>query len=49
MTVSSAKKITDIGTQEDAYNWGSAELIEFNSDFDGETMQAILYKPENFE
>jgi dipeptidyl aminopeptidase/acylaminoacyl peptidase len=46
---STARKITDLGQQEDAYNWGTAELIEFESAFDGETMQAILYKPENFD
>lgn len=45
----SAKKITDLDAQEDPYKWGTAELIEFNSDFDGETMQAIMYKPENFD
>ena len=49
MAAASGKKITDVGAQEDTYNWGTAELIEFNSDFDGETMQAILYKPENFD
>ncbi|WP_420385941.1 S9 family peptidase [Roseivirga sp.] len=43
------KKLTDIDAQEDPYNWGSAELIEFASGYDGETMQAILYKPENFD
>lgn len=44
-----AQKITDLDAQEDPYNWGTAELIEFKSDFDGETMQAIMYKPENFD
>lgn len=44
-----AEKITDMDAQEDPYNWGTAELIEFNSDYDGETMQAIMYKPENFD
>lgn len=42
-------KLTDLDAQEDPYNWGTAELIEFKSDYDGETMQAILYKPENFD
>ena len=42
-------KLTNVGAQEDPYNWGTNELIEFESGFDGETMQAILYKPENFE
>tara|TARA_R110000796_G_scaffold252637_1_gene389660 strand:+ start:98291 stop:101185 length:2895 start_codon:yes stop_codon:yes gene_type:complete len=43
------KKLTDVGAQEDPYNWGTAELIQFNSLEDGEEMQAILYKPENFD
>lgn len=43
------KKLTDLDAQEDPYNWGTAELIEFKSDYDGEVMQAILYKPENFD
>jgi len=43
------KKLTNVGQQLDNINRGSAELIEFNSLEDGETMQAILYKPENFD
>lgn len=43
------KKLTDLDAQEDPYNWGTAELVEFKSDYDGEVMQAILYKPENFD
>lgn len=43
------KKLTNVDAQEDPYNWGTAELIEFNSLEDGERMQAILYKPENFD
>jgi len=43
------KKLTDLDSQEDPYNWGTAELIEFKSGYDGEVMQAILYKPENFD
>lgn len=43
------KKLSDVGAQEDPYNWGTAELIEFDNTYDGETMQAILYKPENFD
>ena len=42
-------KLTDLDSQEDPYNWGTNELIEFESGYDGETMQAILYKPENFD
>lgn len=42
-------KLTDMDAQEDPYKWGTAELVEFESGFDGEVMQAILYKPENFD
>lgn len=47
--LSDIQKLTDLDAQEDPYNWGSNELIEFASGYDGETMQAILYKPENFD
>ena len=43
------EKLTNVGAQEEPYNWGTAELIEYKSGYDGETMQAILYKPENFD
>ncbi len=43
------KKLTNVGAQEDAYNRGTAELLEFESGYDQEKMQAILYKPENFD
>jgi len=47
--MSGLKKLSDVGAQEAPYNWGTAELIEFDNTYDGETMQAILYKPENFD
>lgn len=47
--MSGIKKLSDVGAQEDPYNWGTAELIEFDNTYDGEKMQAILYKPENFD
>ncbi len=43
------KKLTDVGAQLNGINRGTAELIEFNSLEDGEKMQGILYKPENFD
>lgn len=48
-SISSAEKMTDLDAQEDPWNWGTAELLEFESGYDGELMQAILYKPENFD
>lgn len=49
VNMSGLKKLSNVGAQEDPYNWGTAELIEFDNTYDGETMQAILYKPENFD
>jgi len=43
------EKLSNVGAQLEPYNRGTAELIEFESGYDGETMQAILYKPENFD
>ena len=43
------KKLSEVGKQIEPYNWGTAELIEFESGYDGEVMQAVLYKPENFD
>lgn len=49
VNMSDLKKLTNVGAQEDPYNRGTAELLEFESGFDKEKMQAILYKPENFD
>lgn len=49
VNMSGLKKLSNVGAQEDPYNWGTAELVEFDNTYDGETMQAILYKPENFD
>lgn len=43
------EKLSNVGAQEAPYNRGTAELIEFESGYDQEKMQAILYKPENFD
>lgn len=43
------KKLTNVGAQEEPYKRGTAELVEFKSGYDQEKMQAILYKPENFD
>jgi len=42
------KKVTELGSQLNAYTWGTAELVHFKSS-DGLLLQAILYKPENFD
>lgn len=42
-----AKKLSDANPQQAQYNWGSAELVNWIS-ADGQKLQGILVKPENF-
>lgn len=41
-------RITDANAFQKEYNWGSAELVKWNS-ADGVPRQGILFKPENFD
>jgi dipeptidyl aminopeptidase/acylaminoacyl peptidase len=41
-------KLTDIASQQDAYNWLTAELVRWKM-FDGKMSEGILYKPQNFD
>ena len=41
-------KISETNPQQDEYIWGTSELVEWKS-FDGQKLQGILYKPENFD
>ncbi|HCC69783.1 MAG TPA: acylaminoacyl-peptidase, partial [Bacteroidales bacterium] len=41
-------KISDTNPQQDQYIWGTSELVKWNS-FDGQKLQGIIYKPENFD
>jgi dipeptidyl aminopeptidase/acylaminoacyl peptidase len=41
-------RISDANPQQKEYNWGTAELVTW-LDMDGEPLQGILYKPENFD
>ncbi|MEE4115915.1 MAG: prolyl oligopeptidase family serine peptidase, partial [Marinilabiliaceae bacterium] len=43
-----AVKISDTNPQQKDFNWGTSELVEWRS-FDGQMLQGILYKPENFD
>ena len=43
-----AQKISDVNPQQKDYLWGTAELVEWAS-LDGNPLQGILYKPENFD
>jgi len=40
-------RLSDANPQQDDYRWGTAELVDWTS-ADGETLQGILFKPENF-
>ena len=48
MNLGDVKKISVTNPQQDKYNWGTAELVDWMS-FDREKLQGILYKPENFD
>ncbi len=41
-------KISETNPQKEEYIWGTSELVEWTS-FDGQKLQGILYKPENFD
>ncbi len=41
-------KLSEANPQQAEYNWGTAELVNWRSN-DGEPLQGILVKPENFE
>ena len=42
------KKVSSTNPQQKDYNWGTVELVEWTS-FDRQTLQGLLYKPENFD
>lgn len=46
--LSNPRKLTETNPQQKDYNWGSEELVTYRS-ADGEDLQGILFKPENFE
>ena len=47
MSFNNASKISITNPQQSEYNWGTVELVEWRS-FDGQMLQGLLYKPENF-
>jgi len=47
-TFSNIIRLTDANPQQAAYAWGSVELVEWMN-FDGDTLQGLLYKPANFD
>jgi dipeptidyl aminopeptidase/acylaminoacyl peptidase len=48
LSFNAAKKISVTNPQQQNYNWGTAELVEWMS-FDRQKLQGILYKPEDFD
>jgi len=45
---SKAVKVSETNPQQKDFNWGTNELVEWRS-FDGQMLQGILYKPEDFD
>lgn len=41
-------KITDANPQQNEYNWGNVELVDWVS-FNGDSLQGMLYTPENLD
>jgi dipeptidyl aminopeptidase/acylaminoacyl peptidase len=48
MNFGNAKQLSVTNPQQSKYNWGTVELVEWNS-FDNQKLQGLLYKPENFD
>jgi len=42
------EKLTNANPQQKEYNWGTVELVKWKA-FDGEELEGLLYKPENFD
>jgi dipeptidyl aminopeptidase/acylaminoacyl peptidase len=47
-TLTQLTQISDANPQQKEYNWGTVELVHWLS-MDGDTLQGLLYKPENFD
>lgn len=47
-TFKKPEKLTYANPQQNQYLWGSVELVKWTS-FDGEELDGLLYKPENFD
>ena len=46
--IATAERISQINPQQKQYNWGTAELIKWDT-YNGKTTEGILYKPEDFD
>ena len=47
-SLTSLTKISDANPQQKMYNWGTVELVRWNS-ADGVPLKGLLFKPENFD
>jgi len=48
LDLSDKKQVSDANPQQKNYLWGDVELVDWTSG-DGEKLQGLLYKPENFD
>jgi dipeptidyl aminopeptidase/acylaminoacyl peptidase len=48
VSFNSIHKITNINPQQELYNWGTVELVDWTS-YQGKKLRGLLYKPENFD
>lgn len=48
MDFSEARKLSVTNPQQKNYNWGTVELVEWNS-FDNTKLQGLMYRPEDFD
>lgn len=42
------KRLTELNPQQKEYNWATVELVTYHN-LDGDEMEGLVYKPENFE
>ncbi|WP_439488418.1 prolyl oligopeptidase family serine peptidase [Algoriphagus sp.] len=48
LTFKNLKKVSNLNPQQVNVNWGSVELVDYMTN-DGESLQGLLFKPENFD
>ena len=48
LTFKKLVKVSNLNPQQEMVNWGSVELVNYLAN-DGEPLQGLLYKPENFD
>lgn len=48
LSLKNSTQISEVNPQQTDYNWGSIELVNWNS-LEGERMEGLLVKPENFD